>query len=417
MTTFHLPDLGEGLNESEIVAWKVSEGDAVALNDVIAEVETAKAVVDLTSPYAGVIRRLYAGEGETIDVGAPLVEYDVEGAEGAEPEPEEGPSEGSDAAPEQESAVPEGPDVALGPDHAVPEVSGDAAGGEPDAAPGRSGEPAGDDGRVSVLVGSVKADRGSRPARRARTFPQDPFVRESGRPASSAPASRRERVSGLRRRTAEAMVSSAFTAPHAACFLQVDVTETMRLAGDLSASPREDGPSFLALVSRAIVIAAGRTPGVNATFHAEEQEIEFHAHVDLGIAVATDRGLVVASVDEAERLDAVELTHRIAERAAAARDGSISAEALTSSTLTVSNVGVFGVDGGIPILNPGESAIVAIGAVRRMPWEHGGEVALRDVCTLTVSFDHRVLDGREASGFLRDIGGMLTRPGLALARG
>ncbi|WP_110589169.1 dihydrolipoamide acetyltransferase family protein [Microbacterium suaedae] len=407
MTTFHLPDLGEGLDESEIVEWKVSEGDSVALNDVIADVETAKAVVELTSPYAGVIRRLHAAEGETVEVGAPLVEYDVEGAEDQAPDSDPAPSSAVAA-----HAEPGG--------EAAAAATADSAGAAPDGADGDDPAAATDtDGRVSVLVGSVKADRGARPTRRPRTFAQEPFVRDSGTSgAPTAPStSRRERVSGLRRRTAEAMVSSAFTAPHAACFLQIDVTDSVRLARDLAPSaPEGAAPSFLGLASRAIVLAAGRVPGANATFHADEEEIEFHARVNLGIAVATDRGLVVASVDDADRLDASEITRGIAERAAAARDGSITPEALTSSTITVSNVGVFGVDGGIPILNPGQSAIVAIGAIRRTPWEHEGEIALRDVCTITVSFDHRVMDGAEASAFLRDIGDMLTRPGLALAR-
>lgn len=424
---FRLPDLGEGLTESEIVSWKVAEGDTVALNEVIAEVETAKAVVDLPSPYAGVIRRLHAAEGDTVEVGAPLVEYDVEvdidqGDQGA-PAPSEAPGAPPSEEPPQD---------------------------EPEPA---AEEPA--EERVAVLVGSVRAAGGRRPRRAPRTFEQTPFTREERRPArafppvrrlakqrgidlatvvptgeggvvtrhdleraGAAPAaatSRRERVSGLRKQTAKAM-TAALAVPQAACFLQVDVTETLRLVRDL-ASGRGPAPTLLSLACRAIVLAAKRTPGVNATFHADEEEIEFHERINLGIAVATDRGLLVASVDDADRLDAGELAEAIAARAGEARDGSIGVAALTSSTLTVSNVGVFGVDGGIPILTPGQSSIVALGAVRRLPWEHEGEVALRDVMTITVSFDHRVIDGREASEFLRDMGRMLERPGLALARG
>ncbi|MGK9219037.1 MULTISPECIES: dihydrolipoamide acetyltransferase family protein [unclassified Microbacterium] len=433
---FRLPDLGEGLTESEIVAWKVSEGDSVALNQVIAEVETAKAVIDLPSPYAGVIRRLHASEGETVEVGAPLVEYDLEdAAEAADPEPAE-PAEPADAPPAPSADAPP----------AEPEPSADA--------PPEQSEPS--EERVAMLVGSVRMDGARRPTRRPRTFAQTPFVRAEGSPARAfppvrqlakqrgidlaavtatgeggvvtradldraaahpaPPTSHRERLSGLRRETAKAMTASALSVPHAACFLQVDVTETLRLARDLAAEGGAS-PTLLSLASRAIVLAARRTPGVNARFDADAGEIEFHHRVNLGIAVATDRGLVVASVDDAERLDAIALAGAIAERAAAARDGSIGLAALTSSTLTVSNVGVFGVDGGIPILTPGQSAIVALGAVRRTPWEHDGDIALRDVMTITVSFDHRVIDGREASAFLVDVGEMLERPGLALARG
>ena len=125
---------------------------------------------------------------------------------------------------------------------------------------------------------------------------------------------------------------------------------------------------------------------------------------------------MVASIDEAETMNALELTAQIKDRATRAREGTLSMAELTSSNITISNVGVFGVDGGIPILNPGESVIIALGAIRRMPWEHGGEIVLRDVCMVTVSFDHRVLDGREAAGFLADIAAVLERPALALAR-
>jgi pyruvate dehydrogenase E2 component (dihydrolipoamide acetyltransferase) len=435
---FRLPDLGEGLTESEIVSWKVAEGDEVALNQVIAEVETAKAVVDLPSPYAGVIRRLHAAEGDTVEVGAPLVEYDVEGAGGPS-----APGGAPAPAAEPEPAVPE-------PASPEPAEPGPA---ESSPSPKEQGEPAAE--RVAMLVGSVQVADGRRPKRAARTFEQTPFVRQERRrvrafppvrrlakergidlaavvptgegglitredlersaAGPAAPASRRERVSRLRKQTAKAM-TAALAVPHAACFLQTDVTETLRLARD----PADDGapsPTLLSLACRAIVLAAKRTPGVNATFHADEEEIEFHGRINLGIAVATDRGLVVASVDDADRLDATELAEAIAARASEARDGSIGVAALTSSTLTVSNVGVFGVDGGIPILTPGQSAIVALGAVRRLPWEHDGGIALREVMTLTVSFDHRVIDGREASVFLRDVGRMLERPALALARG
>ncbi|WP_105565279.1 dihydrolipoamide acetyltransferase family protein [Microbacterium halophytorum] len=385
-TTFRLPDLGEGLTESTIVEWRVAEGDTVAWGDVLAEVETAKAVVDLPSPHAGVVARLRAGAGDTVEVGAPIVDFDLAAGGGASDDRGDEPerSDRGEAEGEQE------------------EAAGDASGG-----------------KVAVLVGSVEVAGAKRPKRKARTFAQEPFSREeparSGAGAAGPRASHRERVAGLRRRTAEAMVASAFTAPQASCFLTVDVTETLRLVDELRGD--DAAPSFFGAACRAVVIAAGRTPGANASFHDDAGEIEFHAGVNLGVAVATDRGLVVASVDDADRLDAAELTAAIAERAAAARDGSIGPSLLTSSTITVSNVGVFGVDGGVPILNPGQSAIVAVGAVRRAPHEHDGAVALRNVCTLTVSFDHRVMDGREASGFLTETGALLERPGLALVRG
>ncbi|SDH99195.1 dihydrolipoamide acetyltransferase family protein [Agrococcus jejuensis] len=430
MTTFKLPDLGEGLTESEIVRWLVAEGDTVELNQILAEVETAKAVVDLPSPYAGVVRRLHAAEGETIAVGAPLIEYDVEGAE-----PTDAPAPAAEAPEPEEQPAP--------------------------ARPVEERAPAQE--RVSVLVGSVKVGSGARATRRRRTFEPTPFVRDERRPARAFPpvralarqrgidlssveptgedgvvtradldrlsipaaaptaaparASRRERVTGLRKHTAKAMTDSAFSAPHAAVFLQVDVTETTQLVADLKARARGGAaPTFLSMACRAILLAAARTPEVNSTFHADANEIEVHGAVHLGIAVATDRGLVVASVDDADLLDATDLAGRIREQAEKAREGRLSPAELTSSTMTVSNVGVFGVDGGVPILNPGESVILALGTVRRTPWEHRGEIALRDVMQITVSFDHRVLDGKEASAFIADVGALLEHPGLALAR-
>lgn len=438
MTTFKLPDLGEGLTESEIVRWLVAEGDTVELNQILAEVETAKAVVDLPSPYAGVVRALHAAEGETIAVGAPLIEYDVEGAEPTD-------------APESASAEAPAPEPEEQPAPALPVEDRPAADG--------TAKPA--EERVSVLVGSVKVGSGARATRRRRTFEPTPFVRDERRPvrafppvralarqrgidlssveptgedgvvtradldragqpatvsAAPARASRRARVTGLRKHTAKAMTDSAFTAPHAAVFLQVDVTETRELVDDLKARARGGvAPTFLSMACRAILLAAARTPEVNSTFHADTNEIEVHGAVHLGIAVATDRGLVVASVDDADLLDATDLASRIREQAEKAREGRLSPAELTSSTMTVSNVGVFGVDGGVPILNPGESVILALGTVRRTPWEHRGEIALRDVMQITVSFDHRVLDGKEASAFIADVGALLEHPGLALA--
>ncbi|MCR8670118.1 dihydrolipoamide acetyltransferase family protein [Agrococcus sp. HG114] len=446
MKTFLLPDLGEGLTDSEIVAWRVKEGDTVELNQPLADIETAKAVVELPSPYEGTIAKLHAAEGETVDVGAPLIDFELAGEAPAGDEPSEAATgsagQAADAPARDEPAPsPEGGPVAT-PDDSVAEVR---------EAPAPEEQPE----KVSVLVGHITV-HGGKPTRKRRAWDVEPFVRQERRgpnramppvrklakergidlqsvratgadglvtradldsaatasapaPASAQPASTREKVTGLRKHTAAAMTQSALTVPHAATFHQVDVTETLALA-------RSGDASFLALASRAILLAAKRWPDVTASFHADTMELERFAHINLGIAVSTDRGLVVASIDEAEGMDAVELTAAIKDRATRAREGSLSMAELTSSNITISNVGVFGVDGGIPILNPGESAIIALGAVRRMPWEHEGEIVLRDVCTVTVSFDHRVLDGREAAGFLADIAAVLERPALALAR-
>ncbi|GEK81528.1 dihydrolipoamide acetyltransferase family protein [Agrococcus baldri] len=443
MKTFLLPDLGEGLTDSEIVAWKVAEGDTVELNQPLADIETAKAVVELPSPYEGTIAKLHAGEGETVDVGAPLIDFDVGGDDSAAPTADAS-APADEQVPDAPGPVGDEPDVVTAPASA-PETNLAA---EAEAAAPADDKPE----KVSVLVGHITV-HGGKPTRAKRTWDAEPFERaevrgpnramppvrklakdrgvdlQSVRPSGAdglvtradveghgvasapvaAPASTRTKVTGLRKHTAAAMTQSALTVPHAATFHQVDVTETLALA-------KSGDASFLALASRAILLATKRWPDVTAAFHADTNELERFAHVNLGIAVSTDRGLVVASVDAAEAMDAVELTAQIKDRAVRAREGSLTMAELTSSNITISNVGVFGVDGGIPILNPGESAIIALGAIRRLPWNHADEIVLRDVCTVTVSFDHRVLDGREAAGFLADIAAVLEQPSLALAR-
>lgn len=426
MTIFKLPDLGEGLTESEIVSWLVAEGDHVELNQTLAEVETAKATVDLPSPFEGIVTKLHAEAGTTVEVGAPIIEFQLEGEAAAD-------------------------DAAVAEDAAGGSDSADTADAEPEAAE--------EDERIETLVGAVTISK-NRPKRSKRAFDVMPFeraekpadgpvratppvrkyakdrgvelaaVRASGADrtvsradidahldgratASASPErSRTERVAGLRKHTAAAMMKSAFEVPHAAAMHEVDVTETLHLIRSLKDSGTK--VSFLSVVGRALVRAAQRTPSVNATFKADAGEIEYFNYVNLGIAVATPKGLVVASIDDAQDLSAPELTANIAETAQVARDGKLTPEQLTSSTITISNVGVFGIETGIPIINPGESAILALGTIRKKPWAVGDEIKLRDIVKLTVSFDHRLIDGAEASVFLRDIADVLERPGIAL---
>ncbi len=509
--TFALPDLGEGLTESDIVAWRVAVGEEVELNQILAEVETAKAVVELPSPHAGRIAALHAEPGDTVQVGAPLIEFEVAadgdgtgdddgGGEGAAPADDGGTHPGAGGTTSNGIVDPASSGVAEAASaHGDPGAAGAPGGAEParqEAEPARSGSA---DERQSVLVGyGPKVTGSARPTRRARRFEVLPYrrgesqdgdgagaaapattpramppvralarqagvdlrhVRGSGpdglilrtdvqaamdgraeadtatstataahaRPESAPEGTQRETektngrarlipVTGLRKHTAQAMRESAFTAPHAAVQSTIDVTATLDLLRRAREQDRERAPSFLSLVCRAIVLAVRHTPTANSHFDADAGQIEVFDHINLGIAVATDRGLVVAGVDEADRLTAGELTERIAAQAARAREGSLTLPELTSSTLTVTNVGVFDVDSGVPILNPGESVIVAVGSIRRRPWEFEGAVALRDVVTLTVSFDHRVLDGAEASTFLSDVTAVLSDPATALMR-
>lgn len=422
MRDFALPDLGEGLTESELVEWHVAVGDTVTLNQPIAEVETAKAVVQLPSPFAGVIAKLYVEPGSTVTVGTPIVAIEVtEDAQAAAPErnavlvgygpavetgarPKRKPRNVGDAQPAEIStssihglAAPPMRKLAhdLGVDLAS--VAGTGEGGtvtREDVQRAASVRPA-----VKIVGTGTGTGADSSAASGADSS------------AGSSAGETRTPIKGVRKATAAAMVSSAFTAPHVTEFLTIDVTRSTELVSRLKASG--ESASMLALVAKALCIAVGRNPSLNSRW--DETEIVEFAHVNLGIAVATPRGLMVPNIRGAEAMALGELTEAIAGLAATARAGETAPAALTGGTISITNVGVFGIDAGTPILNPGEAAILAMGAVRRMPWEHDGEVALRDVMTLSLSFDHRLVDGEQGARFLTDIGGILRDPATALA--
>jgi pyruvate dehydrogenase E2 component (dihydrolipoamide acetyltransferase) len=235
-------------------------------------------------------------------------------------------------------------------------------------------------------------------------------------PVAATSGEQRIPVKGVRRATAAAMVASAFTAPHVTEFLTVDVTRTMKLRSRVAARPEFAGVkvSPLLFVARALLLAARRHPMVNSSWDEAAQEIVVHGQVNLGIAAATPRGLVVPNVKDAGRLSLAELAGALTELTETARAGRTAPADMAGGTITITNVGVFGVDTGTPILNPGESAILAFGAVREMPWVHKGKVAVRQVTQLALSFDHRIIDGELGSRFLADVGALLSDPGLAL---
>jgi 2-oxoisovalerate dehydrogenase E2 component (dihydrolipoyl transacylase) len=240
---------------------------------------------------------------------------------------------------------------------------------------------------------------------------------ESG-PVVSAPTEARARetrtpIRGVRKATAEAMVRSAFTAPHVTEFLTVDVTPTTELVAQLREKTGQR-VTMLSIVSKALCIAVGRNPSLNSRWDEAAQEIVEFGYVNLGIAVATPRGLMVPNIQDADALSLAELTSVLADLATTARDGLTTPASLSGGTISITNVGVFGIDAGTPILNPGEAAILAMGAVRRTPWEFRGEIALRDVMTLSLSFDHRLVDGEQGSRFLTDVGAILSNPGMVL---
>jgi pyruvate dehydrogenase E2 component (dihydrolipoamide acetyltransferase) len=239
-------------------------------------------------------------------------------------------------------------------------------------------------------------------------------------PASSVVDSgtreRRVPIKGVRKATAQAMVDSAFTAPHVTEFLTVDVTPMMELRARLKDTREFRGVKItpLAFAAKAVILAARRTPDVNATWDEAAQEIVYKDYVHLGIAAATPRGLVVPKVRDADRMSLRELAVALDALATTARDGKTTPADMMGGTFTITNVGVFGVDTGTPIINPGESAILALGAIRDMPWVVDGQVVPRKVCQLALSFDHRVVDGQQGSQFLADVGALLADPGVAM---
>ncbi|WP_221584054.1 dihydrolipoamide acetyltransferase family protein [Microbacterium sp. G2-8] len=422
-TSFALPDLGEGLTESDIVAWHVQVGDTVEMNQSIAEIETAKAIVDLPSPHAGRIAALHADEGDTVQVGAPLITFELAG-ENAEPEsrPAPEPPDVSD----EESAT----------DTLQPNLVGyGAASSTSDRprrrarkarpAPVRVPDPPGAEGktRATPLVRTLAKKRGLDLASIHGSGPNGRVTRQDvedarGSRLSESVGERRVPIRGVRKAMAEAMSRSVSEAPQATMQLTIDVTRSCALVSRLRADRGDEAPkvSILTLCAKAVCLALRDAPALNSTWDGDAGEIIEHDHVDLGIAAATDRGLLVPVIATADRQDLAGLADAIAELTRQAREGTTAPAALAGGTFTITNVGVFGVDAGSPILNPGESGILAIGAVRRRPWEHEGELALRDVVTLSLTFDHRIADGEQAARFLTAVGALLEDPARAMTR-
>jgi pyruvate dehydrogenase E2 component (dihydrolipoamide acetyltransferase) len=481
MKQFRLPDVGEGLTEAEIVSWKVKPGDTVKVNEIVVEIETAKSLVELPSPFAGVIGELLVEEGTTVDVGTPIITVD-DGSAAESPAPprddvapplpaEEGDKPGEDEAVEAGligGAAPGGRTsvlVGYGPRTTSaarrPRKQGAAAPGstsaetaqravqgavavdpapvaEPaveDAAPAAAEQPeAPASGAPAALakppVRKLAKDLGVDISALTPSGPGATVTREDVEAAADgsstvapgptwvADGNRETRipVKGVRRMTAQAMVGSAFTAPHVTEWVQVDVTRTMELVDRLRTDRefRDVKVSPLLVVMKALLLAIKRNPEVNATWDEGAQEIVVKHYVNLGIAAATPRGLVVPNIKDADRMSLRELAEALGGLTETARAGRTQPAEMAGGTMTITNVGVFGVDSGTPIINPGESAILCFGQVRPMPWVHDGELAVRQVTQLAVSFDHRLIDGRLGSMFLSDIARVLEDPATAL---
>lgn len=433
MTTtsqFALPDVGEGLTEAEIVSWKVAVGDVVAVNQVIVEIETAKSLVELPSPYAGLVDALLVAEGDTVAVGTPLITVAASG-DTQLTSPLKTPAQAALPNEVLVSTADEPPAEASG---AV--LVGYGTGGHPStrrrhgartpsvpsAAPAAVAAPVkppirklAKDLGVNLgqvvptgVAGEVTRDDVTRQAQLASVFrnvetPEWPDAREERIP-----------VKGVRKTIATTMVNSAFSAPHVSLFVDVDATRTMEYVKRLKASPDFAGVriSPLLVVAKAVLWAVRRNPTVNSTW--TDREIIVKHYVHLGIAAATPRGLIVPNVKDAHELSMRALAVALEELTVTARDGNTRPADMAEGTITITNIGVFGMDTGTPILNTGEVAIVALGTIKQKPWVVDGEVQARAVTTLGASFDHRVVDGDVASRFLADVASIVEEPALLL---
>jgi pyruvate dehydrogenase E2 component (dihydrolipoamide acetyltransferase) len=474
---FRLPDVGEGLVEAEIVSWKVKPGDTVKLNDTVVEIETAKSLVELPVPFAGVVTELLVPEGETVPVGTPIIAVNTGAASPGDLAPPVGAGTATGTA--TEDLVPAVPD----PDEEVIEAGkiGGAApggrtavlvgygpktteakrrprkGGAPEAvpapvaaaptpvapapvAPAPVAEPVVAASKAHVLakppVRKLAKDLGVDLATVTATGPGGIITRsdvESHRPppVQAAPAAEavpalaaplagqtetRIPIKGVQKVMAQAMVASAFTAPHVTEWITVDVSATIelveRLKGDRAFRDLKVSP--LLIVAKAVTLAARRTPIINAAWDEQAQEIVLKHSVNLGIAAATPRGLIVPNIKGADALTLPELCAALNDLVAVAREGKTQPADQAGGSFTITNVGVFGVDAGTPILNPGEAAILAFGAVRKQPWVVDDEIVPRWVTTLALSFDHRLIDGEKGSTFLADVAAILADPARAL---
>ncbi|TCJ22127.1 2-oxo acid dehydrogenase subunit E2 [Microbacterium sp. PI-1] len=438
---FNLPDVGEGLTEAEVVAWKVAPGDTVAINDVICEIETAKSLVELPSPHAGVVGEILVEEGATVEVGTPIITFVTDAP---------APAPAAPAAP----AAEEGGGSVL--------VGYGTGGG----ATSRRKRPAERPVRSSVGViakppirklardlgvdlttvaatgsdGEVTRDDVMKHASQASVFrnietPEWGTVREETVPApQAAPAGlarglaptqpsavgddRTESipVKGVRKATSSAMVQSAYSAPHVTVWKEIDASRTMELVKRLKASPdyADIRVSPLLIMARAVIWAARRTPMVNAAWIETEAgaEIAVRHYVNLGIAAATPRGLLVPNIKDAQDLGMKDLARALNRLTLTAREGKTPPADQQGGTITITNIGVFGMDAGTPIINPGEAGIVAMGTISQKPWVVDGEVRPRWVTTVAGSFDHRVIDGDGMSRFIADVASVLEEPAL-----
>jgi len=443
LAVFNLPDVGEGLTEAEIVSWKVAPGDQVSVNQVICEIETAKSVVELPCPFAGTVEKLFAKEGDTVLVGSPIISVQAEGNILSS-----GPATSSIA------VIPESmhdavADVAssVASDETKPNLVGYGSTGHGATRRKKAGAVAAAAMAAAIpsssseLPSALSTDVIAKPPIRklakdlnvdlskvSATGDSGEITREDVVNAASqasvfrnlttpaAPSSREERipVKGVRKAIATAMVQSAFTAPHVSIFVDVDATRTMEYVKRLKASTDFAGVKVtpLLIMAKAMMWAVRRNPTVNSTW--TDKEIIVHNFVNFGVAAATPRGLIVPNIKDADQMSMLELARQLEILAATAREGKTTPEEMKDGTITITNIGVFGVDTGTPILNPGQVTIVALGSIRPKPWVVNNEIVIRQVTTIGATFDHRVVDGDVASRFVQDVASVIEEPALLL---
>jgi pyruvate dehydrogenase E2 component (dihydrolipoamide acetyltransferase) len=425
---FPLSDTAEGLTEADILTWHVKPGDTVTVNQIVVEIETAKAAVELPIPWAGVVTELHVEPGQTVEVGTPILTMDVDpdGAAAAPATP--GPPVEDEMKPlvgygsktvvttrrsrkGAETSPP--PALVAAPVAAAPApVNGEYV---PLAKPPvrKLAKDLGVD--LRTLVGSAVGGVITREDVHQAASDKVPAAAVVST-VDSTTRERRVPIKGVRKATANAMVQSAFTAPHVTEFLTVDVTPMMELRAKLKNSRAFAGIKLtpLAFAAKAVCLAVKRSPDINSVWDEQAQEIVYKDYVNLGIAAATPRGLVVPKVHDADTMSLAELAIALGELTDTARQGKTTPAAMANGTFTITNVGVFGVDTGTPIINPGESAILCLGAIKDTPWVVDGQLAVRKVLQLSLSFDHRVIDGQQGSEFLADVGALLADPAMAI---
>ena len=448
--TFLLPDVGEGLVEAEIVTWKVSVGDVVTLNQPLVDIETAKAVVELPSPYAGTVVALHGNVGDVMEVGKPLVVFDVGSDDGAPayeavvaasaPTNEGTPRTAvlvgygvadedavvtrrhrrTPAAPIEAATAPARASLALAPCSTPPVrlyAKQQGVDLEDVTGTGRDGLITRDD-VDRALSGAPMPDALPRPVITGPTTTSQFAGRELASWASG-PKEERIPVKGVLRSMSDAMVHSAFTAPHAAVWVRVDASRTVELLTSLKEHPRLAGArlSPLTIAALAFCDAARHFPGINSSFDSVANEVVVRRTVNLGIAAATPRGLVVPNMKGADQFDLVAMANALDALVDKARNGTTAPNEMIGTTLTITNVGPFGVDAAVAILPPGTGAILVVGQLAKAPWVVDDQVVVRHVIELAMSFDHRQIDGALASAVLAHVGRYLHDPAPALIAG